>query len=498
MMREYRGKTKETANLLTLLQQEKVYLPADCGGKGNCGKCRVQFVSGTPGISAADEEIFSSEELKSGWRLACCADVQGEFTIRFSDPEDEIRASASFASGENGFDASEEKTIQKADGQQLRAAVDIGTTTIAAALVDPAGKKVLRTGTSVNHQRAFGADVISRIQAATEGKEKLLTEAVRRDLRGLLTEIGADADRTETVIAGNTTMQHLLLGLPCDTLGMAPYTPVDISLHREKNMLIMPGISTYVGADIVSGIAACGMDVDPQISLLVDLGTNGEMAIGSRDGIWTASTAAGPAFEGGNIRCGMAGVPGAIDTVRIRNGHPEITTIGNRPAAGICGTGVLETVYELLSAGIVDETGRMDEDFEEEGYPLAPHVVFTPKDVREVQLAKAAIRAGMETLMDACGIRPDQIRHLYLAGGFGQKISFQKAAGIGLLPEELLDRTEAVGNSSLAGAVMLAEDPSLAKRFQNIAEQAKEVSLSESTVFTDLYMKHMFFETDDR
>ncbi|MBQ7446358.1 MAG: DUF4445 domain-containing protein, partial [Eubacterium sp.] len=271
--------------------------------------------------------------------------------------------------------------------------------------------------------------------------------------------------------------------------------PVDISLHEEDNFLILPGISTYVGADIVSGIIACGMDQGEEVCMLIDLGTNGEMAIGNKDRIISASTAAGPAFEGGNISCGVAGVPGAISSVDIaEDGSVQIGTIGGKDPIGLCGTGVLEVVYEMLKAEYMDETGLLDDEYVDDGFPLSDDVVFTDQDVREVQLAKSAIRAGAETLMEEYGVGYDDISALYLAGGFGQKINLQKAAGIGLLPEELLDRTKAVGNSSLAGAVMIARDETLKERFAHVADYSEEVSLTGNPTFNDLYMEYMMFE----
>ena len=258
-------------------------------------------------------------------------------------------------------------------------------------------------------------------------------------------------------------------------------------------MTLLPGISTFVGADIVSGVIACGMDLSDEISLLVDLGTNGEMVLGNRQRMIATSTAAGPAFEGGNIRCGVAGIAGAISTVDITGGQAKIQTIGNQPPVGLCGTGVLEITYELLKEGMIDETGSPDDAFFEHGFALAPNVTFTIGDVREVQLAKAAIRAGMEVMLAEYGIACEDVAHVYLAGGFGQKVNIQKAIGIGILPEEFADKVIAVGNSSLAGAVLYAKNPTLAGRFRAVAETTGEVALAENGRFNDLYLEYMFF-----
>ncbi len=491
----------EKVNLLELMQQEGIFLPADCGGIGRCGKCRVRFTEGAPEACEGDLEIFSAEEIAEGWRLACMAEVSEPFSVCWDQGEDEILAETGFYAGKEAGAGSEPAGSEGADagadgeagaGGACKVAVDIGTTTIAVSLVDGAGR-ILQTVTSVNHQRSFGADVISRMQASNEGKGPQLMKSVNDDLDRMIRQLGADPETVETIIAGNTTMEHLLQGLPCDSLGVAPYTPVDISMHRVGNRLILPGISTFVGADIVSGIIACGMDQSDKINILVDLGTNGEMAIGSRDRILVTSTAAGPAFEGGNISCGVAGIPGAVDTVTITDGEASYTTIGGKDPVGLCGTGVLEVTYELLKNELVDETGLMDDEYFDDGYPVAEGVIFENKDVREIQLAKAAIRAGLECLIEAFGADYDDIGQLWLAGGFGQKINLEKAAGIGLLPEELLEKCTAVGNSSLAGAVQLAGDPGLADRFEAVSSSAEEISLADSVAFNNYYMEYMFF-----
>ena len=480
-------KTNDKATLLDLLQEREIYIPAYCGGNGTCGKCRVRILHKVPAPVQMERECLEPEELEAGVRLACLTHPEAgmEVAVLASD-ETEMKVETGFSAGSEGMAGT-----TGAVGR-IAAAVDIGTTTIVMSAVDIASGKITGTAAGVNHQRAFGADVISRIDASNHGKDVLLRQSILRDLSVLQMQLGLPAD-TPRIISGNTTMQHLLQGLSCRTLGLAPYTPVDISLHEYENMTILPGISTFVGADIVSGIIACGMDQSDEICILVDLGTNGEMAIGNRDRIVCASTAAGPAFEGGNISCGMAGVPGAISSVEIRDGRAAVETISGAAPAGICGTGVLETMYELLKEEIVDDTGCMDDEWAEEGFPLAEGVVFTAKDVREIQLAKSAIRAGMEVLLQEFGADYSRVGKVYLAGGFGQKINLEKAVGIGLLPEELLDRMVPVGNSSLAGAVMAAHDPAVLDRMTRTAQMAEETSLAENPLFSELYMDNMFF-----
>ena len=550
-MKRIRIRIDHKQSLLDGIRSAGYFLPADCGGQGRCGKCKVRILAvasdgereislggeaGIPAgrmvlaVTAKDADCLSKEDLSGGWRLACLVRGAGSFLLDIPDyNEDEV-----FAVGYSGEpdtpvsrdsakeDEAGRKPVEKEaktdslqgidSKENLALAVDIGTTTLAACLIRPDTGEILGTATGINHQRVYGADVLSRIDAANRGEGEKLKDLVIGDLNSLCQKLGLTEDvcnRTPyfnksifdltmpVIISGNSTMEHLLQGLSCKTLGLYPFDPVDISLHAWHNMTILPGLSTYVGADIVSGIVACGIDRRQELSILVDLGTNGEMVIGNKDRILAASTAAGPAFEGGNISCGMAGIPGAIDRVVIDKGQVRVSTIAGKKAVGLCGTGVIETVYELKKEGYMDETGLLADPWFDQGFPLADHVIFSAKDIREVQLAKAAIRAGIEVLLKAYGVSADQIDRLYLAGGFGLKLDGEKAVGIGMLPEELKDRILAVGNTSLKGAVLFATDPKISRRFDHVIKISKEITLSEHDQFNDLYLEHMFFPEED-
>ncbi len=496
-------------SLMEALQAQGEYIPAPCGGNGTCGKCLVRFVQDPPVPSQTEYKLLTEAQIEAGVRLSCrTGAVKGAVVEIIAEDEKDMEAASGFVLYEAGRNAVPESEGDTPQGRKRReaepgsilpksegdfvAAVDIGTTTIAMSAVDIRGKKVTGTVTGVNHQRSWGADVISRMEASNQGKGELLRLSICSDLDMLKKKLGL-AKKTRMVISGNSTMEHLLQGLSCATLGIAPYTPVDISLHEYENMTILPGISTFVGADIVSGIVACGIDLSEEVCILVDLGTNGEMAIGNRDRIVCASAAAGPAFEGGNISCGTAGIPGAVSSVTVTGREVRVKTIGDLPPAGLCGTGVLETVYELLKEEIIDETGLLDDDYFEEGFPIAEGIAFTGKDVREVQLAKSAVRSGLEVLLKEYGVQYGSIGRLYIAGGFGQKIDLKKAVGIGLFPEELLDKMIPVGNSSLAGAVKAAGEPDTLERMRLVSEMATEIALSNNPLFSELYMDNIFF-----
>ncbi len=298
------------------------------------------------------------------------------------------------------------------------------------------------------------------------------------------------------------------MGYSCETLGVYPFKPVNIDtiqisyqeLFKDDSqdcpVVIYPGISTYVGGDIVAGLYALEFAKREKPAVLIDLGTNGEMAIGCRDRILTASTAAGPAFEGGNITCGTGSVPGAICGAVFQDGQMKVETINGARPSGICGTGIIDVIYELKKAEIIDETGRMEEPYFAEGILLSEEggLRFYQKDVREIQLAKAAVRAGLETLAARYGISCGEVDRFYIAGGFGYKMNIHKAADIGLLPAECEDRIEAVGNSCLQGSVKYLLDPGAQKETETLRAMAGELPLSNDKKFQELYMEYMYFE----
>lgn len=503
------------SSLLQELQEHKVFVDAVCGGKGRCGKCKVQVTKGTLPVGPEEEAFFDKSELVAGMRLACTARL-------FEDLEIVIGVG-----GESGFevlgadvrpsDAPKGVSCQGMPDEIYGMAVDIGTTTLAVSLVGLSDGQIYDTYTAMNSQRAFGADVISRMQASIEGQSDQLKQAVQSDLTNAFLAL-INRNRIESasvkkvVIAANTTMLHLLMGYSCKTLGVHPFTPVTLKQQsfpfvqvfgREVNMeaevILLPGISTFVGADITCGLYQCGFHERKKVSLLVDLGTNGEMAIGCRDKLLVTSTAAGPAFEGGNITFGTGSIQGAVSRVCIADGQAEVSTIGDAAPVGICGTGVVEAAAELLRTGLVDETGMLDEEYFDEGYPLTHDaggntIFFTQKDVREIQLAKSAIRAGIETLLLRYGITYDELDKVYLAGGFGFFMDRQKAAAIGMLPRELVEKTAAVGNTSLNGAIRFLTDEKAAATLDILTEGAKEIPLAADAKFNEFYMEYMMFE----
>ena len=462
-------------------------VPMACGGNGTCGKCKV--------------------EIDGAWVNSC---------KRYPKPEEDIIISA-FGWGEGREELTQIAGVEKinitegrareAKGQTRKTflAVDIGTTTIAAALVEKETGAVLATAGCGNSQRIFGQDVLSRIKASVAGTGEKLKTLIRQDILNLSEEIQKkqkDNVIEHIYIAGNTTMEHLYMGDSCEGLGKAPFTPVSLAERKDSlsniPVTLLPGISAFVGADIAAGMLACGMDEEERPSLLLDLGTNGEMVLALEDKMIATSAPAGPALEGGNISCGVASVTGAISKVRVIGERTIIGTIGNTPATGICGTGVLELVAGLYENHIIDASGQMKEKYREEGFPLArmkdgKQITFTQQDIREVQLAKAAIHSGIELLLEHAGISMGEIKKVYLAGGFGVYLDVHIAAGIGLLPAELEKCTKAVGNTSLQGCIAYGSSEENRSRTEEMIKKCESINLAEQADFEERYVANMNF-----
>lgn len=511
-------------NLLDNLIHNDIYMSADCGGKGRCKKCKIKVIEGNLEITKDDSIVFSKEELNEGYRLSCKAFAKENCTILL------------LTGNESDFEVitTTEETTSKIPKivspnpiEHYGIGIDIGTTTIAISLFhlmedtnNDDGNytnnfEIIETYTTVNKQRMFGTDVISRMQASNEGKKEDLQKCIQTVLLdGIHCLLSSKKEYISNIrgitIAGNTTMIHLLLGYSCKTLGIYPFTPVNLSTLELSffevfqttdfafPVTILPGISAFVGGDIVSGLYALDFEYKNDISLFVDLGTNGEMAIGNKERILVTSTAAGPAFEGGNISCGVGGIAGAIHTIHIVEDKLQLQTIGNKTPIGICGTGVVELIAELLDHDIIDDTGLLTESFFSNGYEVAKDkdgspICFTQKDVREMQLAKAAICAGIETLMHHLNVNYSDISTLYLAGGFGYKINIEKAVKIGLLPQELLHNVKTVGNSSLLGCIKYQCDINSKEVTEYIKKHATEINLSADPFFNEKYVDHMMF-----
>lgn len=410
-------------------------------------------------------------------------------------------------------------------------AVDIGTTTVVSFLVDLSSGKIIDKEAETNSQRRYGADVISRIDFTDKNSDgtQILSNLIKNQINGMVdsmcTRSGVKRHNIyEMTVTGNTIMLHFFLGLPTKNIAVAPFTPIiteavkfraeEVGIKINGIVSVMPGIASYVGGDITAGILACGMMESNKYSLLIDLGTNGEIALGSSQGVTSCAVAAGPAFEGGNIKCGVGGVKGAIYSVDLDK--PDICkTIGDEQACGICGSGVIDAVSELLKHDIIDYTGRfadkeaisnvdlrdrLIEDNDGRQFILAEKsqqghpIVITQKDIREVQLAKAAVAAGIQVLLKESGVSCEDIEKVYVAGGFGSYMNIESALNIGLIPSELKDKITFVGNTAGMGAVLYLLSKKYREKAEIITRRAAYIELSNKPEFQNFYIENMTFE----
>ena len=470
--------------LLTVLRRnglaDDVHTP--CGGRGACRKCLVRLESPERSV------------------LACLHRVEEDLTVHLPDTR-----AARVKSG--GLAARWKPALAEEDALGL--AVDLGTTTVVGYLADLHTGRRLGVRGVQNEQRSYGADVITRAQYARDEADGLgtLGRVVRTQIRAMAEELCREVGRevrelTRYVIAGNTVMQHLLDGLPADGIVQAPFTPDSLfgderpasrygwPGREDARVVLMPCLAGYVGGDITAGLLASSLHKPGEPVLFVDLGTNGEMALRAGSDILACATAAGPAFEGANIAHGMAGVHGAIDRIQVRGDSLSFSVIGGGEPRGICGSGLVDAAAALLALGKVDETGYMEEDV-----VLAPGVVLTPRDLRELQLAKAAVAAGIDVLLRVSGMKAGDIRALYLAGGFGGYLRCESARAIGLFPSEIPVRV--VGNASGQGALAALLSPNARKALANMLPRCRYLELSGHALFNDAYMDHMLFGQEE-
>ncbi len=476
--------------LADILEDNGIELTMSCGGAGICGMCGVRIIEGNLPVTDADKRHFGEKELAEGFRLACRAYPDSDLTIRVEeDPkadillaEDGETGTADAAGAQSGLSIEALKEMLRRDRGIFGVAIDIGTTTIAFSLVNIKNSTIMYQKGLPNSQRRYGSDVISRVRASMDGQADALRRAIQEDLLHGLDAIllgdragGAERIRPDhIVIACNTAMRHLLLGESCEGLAAYPFDAGENGLYLTDGfrllddfgyidipVTLLPGLTPFVGGDIVSGMLASGFCTDQKKKLLLDLGTNGEMALYDGKKLYVTSTAAGPAFEGGSLSCGSEAV------------------------------GVLA---DLLNRGLMDETGLLAAPFFEKGYPVidklsGKNVLLTQADVRQLQLAIAAMRAGTALLLKAAGLTADDLSTVILAGGMGFHLDARKAMRVGLLPDVDPMKILAGGNTSLKGAI----------RYLRTCDEeitlppCEEIVLANEPDFNELYVNYMTF-----
>jgi len=468
------------APLSTLLAEGGFAVEHPCGGRGRCRKCAVELAGA---VSPPDEE-----ERRAGARLSCRARILGDAVVTLPDTAD-ARIELSGAAAALG----------RPMAGRLGAAVDVGTTTLALRLYDLAAGRLLGGSAAMNPQTRVAADVMGRIGASMNGRAAELRSDVLAALDRLLTEACREAAVDPAAVdaltvAGNTTMLYLLTGRDPAPLSHAPFAADDLFGRTEtvlgRTAWLPPCMHAFVGADITCAVLASAMTAGDRPALLADIGTNGELALWKDGTLYVSSTAAGPAFEGAGISCGCGSVTGAVDAVWLEDGEVRVHTIGGAAPRGVCGSGLIDGAAALLASEAIDETGAACGSL-----TLCPGVALTQEDIRAVQLAKSAIAAGIEVLLETAGVAADALDALYIAGGFGSHLDIRSAAAIGLIPEALTDRVKPIGNAALSGAAMLLLDKDKMAGAERLASIARHVDLGGNKTFNEKYVDHMFFET---
>lgn len=472
--------------LIDVLHEFGIEFP--CGGKGTCGKCRVRLLDGKIMISDIHQQKIEHLGLTADWRLACFSLCTSDITLEIEQFNHLILA-----------DESEyEFTPQEGFG----IAVDLGTTTIVAQLVDLSSAKVIAVETMLNPQVKFGADLISRIQSCLDGHAGEMTRMIRSSI-GTMIELMLKKHKIEllkVVLVGNTAMQ--LIFSNCDVsqlatypfhtenLGMKTFDPKELGwkFQVKDKIQFFPSIGCFVGSDILAGIAATGLHQKENYTALIDLGTNGEIVLGNKCQIVCASTAAGPAFEGANISMGMRAVTGAISSLQVVNGKIEANVIGNTAPKGICGSALIDVVAIFRKLDLIGMFGEINSG--EQILQIAGKVSLTQRDINEFQLAKAAIAAGLTILSNSLSINLYDIDEIYIAGGFGSYINIENVVATGMieLPEEKIHK---MGNTALIGAKMFLFPNS--GMTDEILKKTRHINLEGDPNFQDIYVNKMLF-----
>lgn len=509
-----------------------IEIDVPCGGKGICGKCRVEVIEGASEPNANEKAVISTEQLAKGVRLACQTKIYHEMKVKIS------QRNTSFEENilTDGVESVIEWELNNGKMGKYGIAFDIGTTTLVGMLVNLHDGKQLGVEGCSNPQAKFGDDVISRINyciSHNKGLHELhasIINKINTIIKNLCKNSGIKKSEIyEITVAGNTTMNHIFLGIDPSSLGYSPYKPcfvepkntkasdLKIDINENGNVYTLPNIAGYVGGDTVAGILSSGMYNTDKITLIVDIGTNGEIALGNKERIITCSAAAGPAFEGARISQGMRADYGAIDKVVI-NDDVRVNVIGNVEPRGICGTGLIDAVAELLREGIIDNSGKINDIehltgnisdkiknrivkgengtsfilVEKENVDSKP-IMLTQKDVRELQLAKGAIYAGIMILCREYGIEPSEIEEILLAGAFGNYINPKSAVRVGILPNVSIERIKFIGNAAGSGAKLTLLSPKHRTIAEQIARTAQYIELAANPDFQTIFMDAMGF-----
>jgi len=516
-----RANCRAGTTVLECCRENHVKIAGTCGGQGKCHSCRVRVAKGILNAPTRNElKRLTGSELERGWRLACQARPDSDLVVYLPGQDNLVTTPAFKAELAAGI-------IPDAAGSRPRKghgiAIDLGTTKIAGYLLDLCDGSILSTNAVANPQAVYGDDVISRITYAmgSPANSKMLKKTATRAIDELILHLCGESDVEpgkikKVAICGNTAMHHLLLGLPVGQLASAPYLPwvkdpVNISATElglksvaDAGVYLLPNIGGYVGGDHVAVLAATHQLTARATTFIIDIGTNTEISLTAGGSITTVSCASGPAFEGGHIKHGMKASPGAIDKVVIKDGKVRYRTIGKAPPVGICGSGMLDAVAQMIDAGIIDGGGKMDKT-----NPLVhprggqsvititggdrsaggEDIVITQGDIRELQLAKAAIRTGINILLKSADLAAPDVKRIIIAGTFGNYIDIKSAIRVGMLPDLPVRRFSQLGNAAGAGTCMVLVSAKARKKTGAMARRVKYLELADRPDFMELYVE---------
>jgi len=503
----------ETGTQLSVaLNAGEVFVETPCGSRGYCRKCVVKILGEAPPPTPADEEQLTPAELAHGFRLSCQLAVTGDLAVSIvpAAMPDLKKVTMGRLTGTVAIDP---WVALAPDSRSIGLALDVGTTSIVGALLDLTTGEELAAQSIANPQAVHGSDLMSRLSYATTSSrnaaelQTLVLDAVRQMLAGLCRKARVEPGAVlAAAVAGNTAMHHLFLGLPVESLALAPYVPAVTDAYVGQlpglpPIYALPNIAGFVGADAVAAGIAAGIDQGEGTLLMVDIGTNGEMLLRHNGVVYACSAPAGPAFEGGEISQGMRANPGAIEAVRFDGRDLQVEVIRGHAARGICGSGLLDAVAALLDAGLLDFTGRLRPQGPAAGrltpdgmaVELAPGVRLTQKDVRALQLAKGAIRSGIDLLLRVAGITATDLDAILLAGAFGNYLRRESAVAIGMLPDVLPEQVRRIGNAAAAGAKLVLLSRGVRERAEALARTATHVDLARHPDFEEIFMDALNF-----
>lgn len=495
-----------------------VDLPVEqpCAGRGTCGRCKVMVEKGATDPDAIEQEYLTHSELSVGTRLACRAKISGDTQIVLSPIE--VYSNKIFRAGSRH---KREKDVP------LGLAIDLGSTTVAAYLTMLDNGEVVAGGAGLNQQRVYGADVISRLSAAMQSEEhrdrlhRLAIASIYQAIDSLKLSKSILQRIQRVSIVGNVAMHHLLVGHPVDTIAVMPFQPYSTkSIWNQKGLLdgifgtdvevmIPPVIGGFVGSDALACLAYFEFDRAEAPILAIDLGTNGEVLLTDGEKILSASTAAGPAFEGVDISCGMRAVDGAIVDAKLNGEHFEFETIGDEPPLGLTGSGLMKVVNELLLAGVIEKSGRITDNSKRfansiERVNKIKRIVLTPeknvwltqKDVRELQKAKGAIRAAIEILMTELNIQAGDLKKVILTGSFGGQLDVASVIALGMIPNVNPDIVENTPNGAGMGAAIFLTKEGFVLG-EKLANNTVQVDLDQSAEFQEVFVNSLHFIAEE-